>query len=122
MKVLCIRVPAPVDGMKLDSSPWVTLDRDYAVTAITADFGGRVQLQLLDDTNGLGWFDANCFLTLDASVPSNWIARLDDGGNLHLAPHDWLLDGFWERYYDGDAAARESVETELATILGKASS
>jgi hypothetical protein len=104
--------------MTLDSSPWVTVDREYTVAAVAAQVEGRVQVQLLNDTNSLGWFDANCFLTVDPAIPANWTARIGEAGRLDLAPKDWLAEGFWELYYDGDPAARESVDRELAVILG----
>lgn len=121
MKVLCIRLPAPVEGMQLDSSPWITVDREYTVLGALAEFWGRVQLHLLtDDGQSFGWFDADCFLTVDAAIPPNWSARIGEGGTLELAPQEWLAEGFWEHYYDGDPAAQESVERELAIIRGEA--
>lgn len=120
MKVLCIRVPVPVEGMQLDSSPWITVDREYTVVAVAAQVAGRVQVQLLNDTNSLGWFDADCFLTVDPAIPANWSARIGEGGALEMAPSAWLEEGFWERYYDADPDAQESVERELAIIRGEA--
>ncbi|MGJ9422940.1 hypothetical protein [Aeromicrobium sp. CF3.5] len=122
MKVLCIRVPAPIDGMQLDSSPWITLHREYVVASVGAQAPGRVQLQLVNDTGSLGWFDANCFLTVDSAIPENWSARVVEGGALELAPQAWLASGFWEKYYDGDPDARESVDQELTVMSAAAGS
>lgn len=120
MKVLCTRVPVPVDGTELDSSPWVTVDREYTVLGVLAEFGGRIQLNLLtDDGQSLGWFGSDCFLTLDPAIPPSWSSRIREGGTLELAPHDWLSEGFWERYYEGNPAAQESVDRELAILLGR---
>jgi hypothetical protein len=122
MKVLCTRLPVPVDGLELESSPWVSVGREYTVLAALAEFGGRVQLLLLtDDRRSFGWFGADCFLTVDSTIPPNWSAHVGEGGSLELAPRSWLADGFWERYYDGGPAARESVASELTIILGEAS-
>lgn len=119
MRVLCIYPPSPIDGLRLDVSPWVSVDRDYPVLAVGADFGGRVQLLLLaDDGTSLGWFDSKCFLTVDTRLPPSWSARIGEGGGLELAPPAWLADGFWERYYDGEPNAVASVKQELAAILG----
>lgn len=120
MKVICIRVPSPIDGMQLDSSPWVTVDRDYTVVSVLAEVGGRVKVQLLNDTQSLGWFNANCFLTVDSTIPANWVARVGEGGALRLAPAAWLEEGFWERFYDADPDAHESVERELTIIRSTA--
>lgn len=121
MKVLCTRLPSPLDGVDLKSSPWVTIDGEYTVLGALAEFGGRVQLNLLtDDRQSFGWFDSDCFLVVDPAVPTNWSARIGEGGTFELAPEAWLEEGFWERYYEGDPAAAESVDRELAIILGRA--
>ena len=120
MKVLCTRLPAPVDDLAVDSSPWVSLDREYTVLGVLAEVGGRVQLHLLtDDGQSFGWFDSDCFLTVDLTIPSTWSARIGEGGTLELAPQDWFAEGFWERYYDGDPSSRESVDRALAILLGR---
>ena len=122
MKVLCTRVPVPVDGMVLDSSPWVTVGREYIVLEILAVFRGRVSLRLVtDDARSLGLFSADCFVTVDSAIPSNWVARVREGGLLELAPDAWLVDGFWDRYYDQDPNARASVDYEIAISSGIAS-
>ena len=105
--------------MVVESSPWVTLDREYAVVSMLAEPGGRVQLQVLtDDGRSLGWFDSTNFMTVDDCIPSNWTARVGEGGVLELAPAVWLAPGFWEAYYDGDAEVADAVAVELRTILG----
>jgi len=122
MKILCTKLPAPVDGMELESSPWVTLHREYPVVSLLAEPGGRVQLQILtDDGRSLGWFDSTNFMTVDGSIPSNWTTRVGEGGTLELAPAVWLAPGFWEAYYDGDLTAADAVAAEIRTILGEGS-
>ena len=118
MKVRCVRLPVAVDGVRPVPSPWLTVDREYTVVSVLAEFGGRVQLQLVtDDDPTLGWFDSDCFRTVDPEVPRTWSARVGDGGTLELAPGDWLAEGFWERFYDGDPVARDSVDRELAVLV-----
>ena len=120
MKVRCVQVPSPTESLVLDSSPWITVEREYAVLGILAVFGRPVELRLLtDDGWSLGLFRADCFLTVDSAIPPNWDALVREGGILELAPRAWLANGFWESYYDGDPAARELVDRELAIILGQ---
>lgn len=122
MKVICTRLPTPTPGMELESSPWVSVHNEYTVLSLLAEPGGRVQLHLLlDDGRSLGWFDSVNFLTVEGGLPSNWDARLDDGGTLELAPSAWLAPGFWEAYYDRDPSATDVVAAELQTILGEGS-
>ena len=117
---MCTRLPAPVDGMSLESSPWVTLGAEYFVVSLLADPSGRVQLHIVaDDGRSLAWFDSINFMTVDGSLPRNWVASVGERGTLELAPECWLAPGFWEAYYDGDPAAAEAVEVELRVILGE---
>ena len=114
MKVMCIRIPGVLDGTTLESSPWLTLDATYTVTSIGAEPSGRLVVQVITDHRGqLGWFESSAFLTVDATIPENWVARVGESGHLDLCPEAWLAPGFWEAYYDGDAAAAQSVEAEL---------
>jgi hypothetical protein len=118
MKVVCIRLISPVDGKPLTDSAWVKLDAEYPVLSILAAPGQRVQLQILtEDGQSAGWFDAAMFMTSDASVPPNWIAKVGDGGELEMAPARWTRSGFWESFYDGDPEARSAFAEELSIIL-----
>lgn len=118
MRVRCIRIPSPVEGAVLESSPWVTVGREYTVLSLIATFKGFIRLQLrIDDERGLRYFASDCFVTVDTSIPPNWIARVRDGGHLEFAPESWQAVGFWESYYDDDPAAREAVDRELLILL-----
>ena len=44
MRVICTQLPVPIDGMSLESSPWVTLHSEYTVVSMLAESGGRVRL------------------------------------------------------------------------------
>jgi hypothetical protein len=121
MRILCTKLPAPLDGMFLEASPWVTLHREYFVVSMLAEPGGRVQLQVLTDDRSLAWFDSTNFMTVDGRLPGNWSIRIGEGGALELAPAVWLAPGFWEAYYDGDVTAADAVADELRTILGDGS-
>lgn len=119
MKVICTRLPAPVDGTEVHSSPWVTLDSEYHVVSLLAEPAGRVQLQIVtDDGQSLAWFDSSDFMTVDGNLPGSWTARVGEGGELELAPESWLAAGFWEAYYDGDPTAVEAVSSELEAVRG----
>ena len=117
MKVLCVRLPGPLDGSTLDSSPWITVDKVYTVTSVTAEPGGRVQIQIVaDDGRSLAWFNSETFLTVDSAIPDSWVVKVGESGTLDLAPASWREPGFWEAYYDGDATAKGTVEAELRRL------
>jgi hypothetical protein len=65
----------------------------------------------------MGLFEAECFSTVDETIPANWVIRIAELGIFELAPKAWLADGFWEAYYDGDAHAAESVAIESKIIM-----
>jgi hypothetical protein len=118
MRVLCTRLPGPVDGVDIEESPWVSLHAEYDVVALLAEPRGRVQLQILtNDGHSLGWFDSDCFLVVDATLPHTWVARLGEDGKLEFAPEAWLTPGFWESFYDGDPTAVELVDSALRRLL-----
>jgi hypothetical protein len=119
MRVRCVRVPSSRVGVELESSPWVTVGREYPVLGVLAVWGKRIKLHLLtDDGENIGWFESHCFEVTDSTFPSNWIAQIRDNGTFRLAPASWLVDGFWERYYDDfDPAATDTVKREIAVIL-----
>lgn len=120
MKVICTRLPSPVHAMELESSYWISVNKEYVVLSLLAEPEGPVRLHLLlDDGCSLGWFDSANFLMVEGSLPSNWDACLNEDGTLELAPPAWLAPGFWEDYYNGDPSASNAVRVELQTILGK---
>lgn len=119
MKVVCIRLISPVNGRSMTDSSWVKLDSEYPVLSILAAPGGKVQVQILtEDGIGAGWFDSSMFMTSDATIPSNWVVKINDGGEIEMAPDRWTRPGFWEAFYDGVPAARQAFDEELSIILG----
>ena len=117
MKVICTKVPPTPNGEAPAASPWVTVDAEYHVVSVLAEPGGQVQVQILtDDGRSLAWFDSLNFMTVDGTVSERWTARIGEGGVLELAPKAWLVPGFWEAYYDGEASAVDAVESELQRV------
>lgn len=116
MRVICTKLPLSPTGETLDSSPWVRVDAEYVVVAVIAEPARRLLLQIETDDGSLGLFDSANFMTVDASIPRRWIARVGEGGVLELAPAAWLTPGFWEAYYDGEPAAVDAVQSELEAL------
>lgn len=117
MKVVCTRLPPSPAGDRLETSPWISVGREYYVTSVLARPDGEVRIQaILDDRRSLGWFDSMYFMTVDGNVPDEWSAQIREGGVLELAPRSWLATGFWEAYYDGDPASIDAVEEELRHV------
>lgn len=118
MRVKCTRIPYLGPGRPLDSSPWVTVGAEYTVISLLANPQGKITLHIVtDDGEGFAMYGSESFSITDGSIPESWVARMDEGGMLQLAPEPWLADGFWEAYYDGDPTAADEVKTYLRRIL-----
>jgi hypothetical protein len=116
MMVRCVKLLSPVDGSEQTESAWLTLDREYVVLSVLAAPGRDVKLQILNDEHSAGLFVSEMFLTTDASMPSNWIAKVSEGGLLELAPERWHKPGFWESYYDRDPEAVKIFDEDTSVI------
>lgn len=119
MKVRCIKIISPATGEELVESGWVQIGYEYVVIAIAAVPRKSVQFQILTEDSTPSWWDSQMFVTVSSRIPSNWVALISSGGNLDVAPQPWLEPGFWEKYFDGDAHAREVFDEELVKILSE---
>jgi hypothetical protein len=117
MKVRCVRITRSGDGrVEMDSSPWLTLGREYTVVSVAAQHSGRTHFRLITDAGSLGVFQSTDFETSNSTLPSAWVAQLSDG-YLELAPAAWMERGLWESYYDGDARADEIVKRGIRAVI-----
>lgn len=55
-------------------------------------------------------FSATEFVVSDATLPTQWIARIEPNGHVELSPREWQTNGFWERYHNEDPAALKIFE------------
>ncbi|WP_322747570.1 MULTISPECIES: hypothetical protein [unclassified Frankia] len=120
MRVLCTRIISPVTSGSIEDSAWVRLGGEYIVISVLACPGRRIELQIVgDDVRAPGLWDSEMFMTVDDRLPSNWVAKVGEGGVVELAPRRWLEPGFWEAYFDRDPDAVAAYEDELRQILSE---
>jgi hypothetical protein len=62
--------------------------------------------RIVDDTGEPHLFDADCFVVVDGSEPSEWESRIDADGDRYAGPPKWSAPGFFEDYFDRDIEAR----------------
>ena len=111
MKLRCTRIVSPTTGESLTTSPWLTVGREYEVLEISALVGREIHFRIQTDRTGSpGLWDSRLFETVEADIPADWIASIDDAGNLTLGPAAWQRLGFWEDYFDGDPEAVRTYE------------
>jgi hypothetical protein len=117
MRVRCERLLSPTTGQPLDRSPLITIGQEYLVLSVIAQPGNRILIRLIDDRGeSPSVWDVQMFTTTSTRIPYVWESRVDQHGNLTLAPAAWQRLGFWEEYFDGDARAVEEFRAGLEAI------
>ncbi len=117
MKVYCVRLSGPT-GESLTDSRWLTLGKEYVVISINVPPGGRQpMLQILADDRAPSWWPAADFLTVSTVIPSNWVAKIGEDGEVDLAPESWLKPGFWDAYSDRDKNAISEFDRQLGVMM-----
>lgn len=101
---------------------WLKAGKDYTVLSVEAAGAGvsanvyRIQS---DDNATPALFEAKLFRLVDARIPSCWIVVQQDDLPIQLMPASWAEDGYWERFFDGDPAARREYEAITHGILAE---
>jgi hypothetical protein len=99
---------------------WFMADEITTVLMLSVSGSGGSQLLLWSQKQlSVGLFSVNDFEIVDSSLPKAWTASIDLNGNIALAPSEWVIDGFWEKYHDEDTTALETFRkwrTHLETI------
>lgn len=109
MKSLCIKVR----GGSRDA-PWLSLGNEYRVLSILVPSNGSPLLRVIaDDGRTPILVEAELFEMSSQRIPDNWVGVIREGGVVELGPESWLESGFWERYFDGDAAVVAKFEEEV---------
>jgi hypothetical protein len=121
MKVRCIRIINSVTGEEIQSSPWLTIRRDYIVLSVDVDQNKEVLFRLISDNSPSPvLFNSRQFEVVDGRLPSNWVAWNDETGAFGLRPKEWLRPGFWEDYFNNNLDAVHDFEKERTVIMTEA--
>jgi hypothetical protein len=104
-------------GSRQNSDPWLTLNHEYLVLSMLVALKGPAMLRVVADDNRTPIFvDATMFAASAQPLPRTWVAKIGEGGALEIGPRRWLELGFWDRYFDGDAAAVAVVGDEVQVM------
>tara|TARA_R110002096_G_scaffold29497_13_gene88830 strand:- start:30681 stop:31064 length:384 start_codon:yes stop_codon:yes gene_type:complete len=123
MKVRCIRLIAEESGDILESSVWLTIDKEYLVLSVHVDGNGQVSFQLVgDDEFTPAFHRAEQFNIVSNLIPSIWCVDYAPGGAFDLVPRAWREKGFWEKFFDGESDARALFRSEVQAMLDEESS
>ena len=117
MKVECIQAFNETTGERATPNDWVTVGRTYTVPALRADPARGITMRIIaDDGRTPAIFPADFFESIDGSIPTEWVAQLDDTGVLQLSPRTRLRAGFWEDYSNGVPEAVAQFDSIRAAI------
>lgn len=59
-------------------------------------------------------WDARQFETVDSSIPDHWVIQIGEhSGWTTIGPPEFMADGFWEAFHDGDPTAEAIYAAEL---------
>jgi|SRR5579859_5232163 len=117
MKVRCVRILDEKTNGELLKSSWITVDRIYHVLELYFESKKCVRFRIVgDDGVTPAYHNADQFELVSSIVPPNWIAHFEKG-NFSLSPAQWVANGFWESYFDGNSRAREIFNMEVDKII-----
>ena len=121
MIVVCKELINPNTGMHEESSPWLTVGKQYHVLQVYMGHGDRILKYRLesDDNRSPTMHHAELFDVVSSQLPSNWVIKNSMGSALELGPKAWDVDGFWIAYFDGESWARELYANEVAKIVAE---
>lgn len=117
MKVRCTKLLDSLGKTALTST-WLSVGSVYHVLSLLLDSEGRWLLRLAGDSEpGVGLFPLQQFEIVSAKVPECWVVTWNRNGVFELTTEAWRQDGYWERYFEHDPAAKKTFERELARIV-----
>ena len=117
MKVRCQRIITEHTQQQQDTSPWLTIGKEYIVLAIEIYSTKNLYLLVDDSSNQApGLHDAKQFQVVTHHVPSNWEINPGDVEVVTIGPKAWQKSSFWEECYDGAPKALEIYKREARVI------
>jgi hypothetical protein len=118
MKIKCKQIINEQTQQSQDTSPWLTLGKEYVVLAIEVYKSKNLYLLVDDSSNqSPGLHDAKQFEVLSHTIPSNWIVNPGELELVTIGPKAWSEPGFWEDCYDHDPKALEIYKREARIIM-----
>jgi hypothetical protein len=114
MKVRCTRL-LNSHRQPVDNSSWLTIGKEYLVLEVSVS-ETETRFRVISDNAGtpiLAW--PSEFEAVSDAIPKCWVAAFRPG-YLTFSPAAFRVEGFWERYFDGDVAARRQFDETVRVI------
>ncbi len=118
MKVKCVNIYNEITKQFQDSSPWLSLGKEYIVLAIEVD-PSRVDYCLVGDNKdeSPSLYAASQFEVTSKKIPSNWEFIFGSLNLFTMGPKSWREPGFWEDCYNHEPNALEIYKREARIIM-----
>ena len=113
MKVKCVVLLDEGNRKPLQTSPWLTIGKEYLVLGIYVPFEEIPKFRLLGDDGATpALHDASQFEVVSNFLPSSWKIYIGSQKLLSIEPESWLTPEFWEAYFNFDPEARATFDKE----------
>lgn len=118
MKVKCLKIINENTQQEQNTSPWLTIGKEYIVLMVEA-YPTKNYFLLVDDSSNQAphLHDARQFEVTSHHIPSNWQINAGDLEIMTIGPKAWQDPSFWERCYEGDEASLELYKHEARIIM-----
>lgn len=96
MKVTCKNIFNEHDKQFQDSSPWITIGKEYIVLEVEIYPGKDILYRLIGDNSdeAPALYDSKQFEIISGKLSSNWKINQLKSGALNLGPESWQPLGF----------------------------
>lgn len=99
---------------------WLSEVEASIVLAVSVSPSGCVNFLIWSDLQeSVAIFPACEFDVLDGGISPRWVFCINRKGGVDLAPAAWQVDGFWEKYHDGDPLAEGFFRDEMEMIFSE---
>lgn len=117
MKVKCINICNERTKEHINTSPWLTIGKEYLVLEMSVYPGKKILYRLpSDENNSPVLFDSAQFEVVSGKIPTTWV--IDQSKySLTLSPLVWKKSGFWEDVFNYEDSAIEIYKKEARKIL-----
>lgn len=86
---------------------------EFAVLDLSALHGQWTSLNIISFTpDSPSLYDARQFEVVDPTIPDHWVIEIN-GNWTTIGPPEFMADGFWEAFHDGEPEAEAIYAAEL---------
>lgn len=116
MIVRCVRIISENTGQLVTNSPWLSIGKLYRVLSLEIAPRYVILIRMIGDEPTPALFDFRQFEIVSENIPSNSVVHFGNTNLFVLGPAKWNVEGFWERYFDGEAEEQRIFDEEREII------